>query len=76
MKKLLIALVLGLLVSSAKGTFDTLSTGIKQSGAKLILLDRVLFGRDARRERNCRPLEVAYVNPGEAQRSRRSEVSA
>jgi hypothetical protein len=38
----LTALVLGLLVSSAKGTFDTLSTGIKQSGAKLILLDRVL----------------------------------
>ena len=44
--------------------------------AQFILLDRVLFGRDARREPNCRPLEVAYVNPAEAQRSRRSEVSA
>lgn len=38
----LTALVLGLLVSSAKGTFDTLSTGIKQSGAKLIQIDHVL----------------------------------
>lgn len=38
----LTALVLGLLVSSAKSTFDTLSTGIKQSGARVILLDRIL----------------------------------
>jgi hypothetical protein len=38
----LTALVLGLLVSSAKGTFDTTSAGIVQSGAKIILLDRTL----------------------------------
>ena len=38
----LTALVLGLLVSSAKSSFDTMSTGIKQGGAKVILLDRVL----------------------------------
>jgi hypothetical protein len=46
----LTALVLGLLVSSAKSTFDTISTGIKQSGAKVILLDRVLahYGPEAK----------------------------
>jgi len=43
------ALVLGLLVSSAKGSFDTLNDGIKQSSAKIILLDRILaqYGPDA-----------------------------
>ena len=43
------ALVLGLLVSSAKGTFDTINDGIKQSSAKIILLDRILaqYGPDA-----------------------------
>jgi len=38
----LTALVLGLLVSSAKGTFDTTTSGIVQSGAKIIFLDRTL----------------------------------
>ena len=38
----LAALVLGLLVASAKGTFDTASTGLRQVGARVILLDRVL----------------------------------
>jgi hypothetical protein len=43
------ALVLGLLVSSAKDTFDTINDGIKQSSAKLILLDRILaqYGPEA-----------------------------
>jgi hypothetical protein len=43
------ALVLGLLVSSAKGTFDTLNDGIKQESAKIILLDRILaqYGPEA-----------------------------
>lgn len=36
------ALVLGLLVSSAKSSFDTMNDGLKQSGAKIIVLDRVL----------------------------------
>jgi hypothetical protein len=36
------ALVLGLLVSSAKSAFDTLNDGFVQAGAKIILLDRVL----------------------------------
>src|SRR5262245_66678704 len=36
------ALVLGLLVSSAKGSFDTMNAEITQAGAKIILLDHVL----------------------------------
>src|SRR5260221_729880 len=36
------ALVLGLLVSSAKGSFDAMNAGITQGGARIILLDRVL----------------------------------
>ncbi len=38
----LTALVLGLLVSSAKSSFDGMNAGITQGGAKIILLDRVL----------------------------------
>jgi hypothetical protein len=36
------ALVLGLLVSSAKGSFDTTNAGIVQIGAKIIMFDRIL----------------------------------
>src|SRR5216683_772946 len=36
------ALVLGLLVSSAKTSFDEMNAGVTQSGAKIILLDRFL----------------------------------
>jgi hypothetical protein len=38
----LTALVLGLLVSSAKSSFDAMNAGIAQAGAKIILLDQVL----------------------------------
>lgn len=38
----LTALVLGLLVSSAKGSFDAVNSGIVQGGAKIISLDRAL----------------------------------
>jgi Protein of unknown function (DUF4239) len=43
------ALVLGLLIASAKGSYDTQSSQITQMTAKLILLDRILaqYGRDA-----------------------------
>jgi hypothetical protein len=45
----LVALVIGLLVSSAKSSFDQANAGITQAGAKIILLDRLLgrFGPDA-----------------------------
>jgi len=39
----LTALVLGLLVSSAKSSFDTMNAEIMQSGTKLIMLDRTLL---------------------------------
>ena len=38
----LAALVLGLLVSSAKSSFDAMNTGIAQAGAKVLLADHVL----------------------------------
>ena len=44
------ALVLGLLVSSAKGNFDTMNAEITQGAAKLVYLDRVLadYGPETR----------------------------
>jgi hypothetical protein len=44
------ALVLGLLVSSAKNSFDSLNEGFKQASVKLLLLDRTLkqFGPETR----------------------------
>jgi hypothetical protein len=38
----LVALVIGLLVSSSKSSFDQASAGVTQMGAKMILLDRAL----------------------------------
>ena len=38
----LAALVLGLLVASAKSSFDTVNEGFRQSAAKIIVLDRTL----------------------------------
>jgi len=38
----LAALVLGLLVSSAKSSFDAMNTGIAQAGAKILLFDHML----------------------------------
>ncbi len=36
------ALVLALLIASAKGNFDTMSSGLRQAGSHVILLDRVM----------------------------------
>ena len=36
------ALVLGLLIASAKGNFDTINSGLLQGGSKVILLDRIM----------------------------------
>ncbi len=44
MISLMAALVLGLLVSSAKSKYDSATAAITESGAKVILLDRVLAG--------------------------------
>lgn len=61
----LTALVLGLLVSSAKSSFDTLNSGIVQMSAKVILLDTALshFGPEAKGARDqARTLVNALVN--------------
>jgi hypothetical protein len=49
----LTALVLGLLVSSAKNSFDAMNAGIVNGGANIILLDRVLahYGPEAKATR-------------------------
>jgi hypothetical protein len=45
----LVALVIGLLVSSAKSSFDEANRGLTQAGTKLILLDRTLrrYGQES-----------------------------
>ena len=56
----LAALVLGLLVASAKSSFDNVSAGLTQTGAKIILLDRVLarYGPEAKPAREQLRLSV------------------
>jgi len=48
------ALVLGLLVASAKGSYDTQNTELTEMSAKLVLLDRVLahYGPETNEERD------------------------
>src|SRR5882724_4844792 len=48
------ALVLGLLVSSAKGTFDLVNGELVQTAANIVLLDRVLskYGPETREVRD------------------------
>jgi hypothetical protein len=50
----LAALVLGLLIGSAKGNFDSASNGLVQMGSKIILLDRVMahYGPETRETRD------------------------
>src|SRR6267154_5019 len=65
------ALVLGLLVGSAKNSFDSANAAITQSGAKIILLDRVLsvYGPESKPARDqLRQAVVAGIEmfwPGE-----------
>ena len=48
------ALVLGLLIASAKSSFDTMNSGLVQAGSKTILLDRVMadYGPETREARD------------------------
>jgi len=50
----LAALVIGLLIASAKGSFDTMNNGLIQTGSKIILLDRVMarYGPETREARD------------------------
>ena len=49
----LAALVLGLLISSSKNSLETMNTAYAQSGAKIIMLDRILtfYGPEAKEVR-------------------------
>lgn len=48
------ALVLGLVISSAKGTYDTLNSGIRHTATQIVLLDRVLdeYGPETKEARD------------------------
>jgi hypothetical protein len=50
----LAALVLGLLIASAKGNFDTVKNGLIQTGSKIILLDRIManYGPETKEARD------------------------
>lgn len=50
----LAALVLGLLIASARASFDTMNNGLVQTGAKVILLDRVMahYGPETKEARD------------------------
>jgi len=50
----LAALVIGLLIASAKGSFDTMNNGLIQTGSKIVLLDRVMaqYGPETREARD------------------------
>lgn len=56
------ALVLGLLIASAKDSYDTQSTELTQMSAKLVLLDRILahYGPETQEERKLLHKFVAY----------------
>lgn len=59
----LTALVLGLLISSAKDTLDTMNRELVQDGAKIILLDRTLanYGAESHEIRTQLRNHVAYT---------------
>lgn len=59
----LAALVLGLLVASAKGTFDTMTNELRQTGSKIVLLDRVLgqYGPETNEAREHLRLGLAFA---------------
>jgi len=57
----LAALVIGLLIASAKGNFDAMSSGNIQLGSKIVLLDRVMaqYGPETREPRDLLRRQMA-----------------
>jgi hypothetical protein len=72
--------VLGLLVSSAKSSYDTMNSGIVQSSAKLIVLDRALarYGPEAKpvREQLKRSIATSIEMVWPSQKARRPALTA
>ena len=60
----LAALVIGLLIASAKGSFDTINNGLIQTGSKIMLLDRTLanYGLETREARDLLRHTIASVD--------------
>src|SRR5438876_12325001 len=56
------ALVLGLLIASAKGSFDTQNTEVKQAAANIVLLDRALaqYGPETKDARDLIRRAIAF----------------
>ena len=56
----LAALVLGLMISSAKGSFDTLRTGLRQASAEIIMLDLTMadYGPETKESRDILRLSI------------------
>jgi hypothetical protein len=59
----LAALVLGLLIASAKGNFDTMNKGLTEASSKIILLDRIMaqYGPETKEARDQLRSNVASV---------------
>ncbi len=59
----LTALVIGLLIASAKGSFDTMNSGVIQTGSRIILLDRIMaqYGPEMREARDLLQRGVALT---------------
>jgi hypothetical protein len=59
----LAALVLGLMISSAKGSFDMLSDELRQVSAKIIMLDQAMadYGPEAKKARDILRLAVMHT---------------
>ncbi len=57
----LAALVLRLLIASAKGNLDTMSSGLRQAGSRVILLDRVMahYGPETKEARDLLRRSIA-----------------
>ncbi|HEV8058919.1 MAG TPA: hypothetical protein VGP68_03550 [Gemmataceae bacterium] len=76
----LVALIIGLLVSSAKSSFDQTSAGITQGGAKIITLDHVLarYGPEAKsvRELLYRVVDSGIERIWPTESGRKSDLAA
>ena len=73
------ALVLGLLIASAKGNFDTMNSGIIQAGSKVILLDRIMahYGPETKEVRGLLRRAVAsFVEQAQLKDSALTEAMA
>ena len=73
------ALVLGLLIASAKGNFDTMNSGIIQAGSKVILLDRIMahYGPETKEVRGLLRRAVAsFVEQAQLKDSALKEAMA